>query len=191
MIYFTSDTHFGHNQPFIYEARGFECIEDHDAAIIDNINNIVGEDDELYILGDIYLGGNHEYGVECINAINCRNIHIVCGNHDTDRKIENLRECENVVDIALAARFKYKKISFYLSHYPTMIDNFDNDKKLANHVINLFGHTHQVFHFYTYNGDINPYMYNVGIDANSDCPVSIDTIIKHIKVAHAVMMEEI
>ena len=56
--YITSDLHLGHNQPFVYEPRGFSSIEEHDAAIIENINKVVGENDTLYILGDLMLNDN-------------------------------------------------------------------------------------------------------------------------------------
>lgn len=35
-IWFTSDLHFGHNKSFLYEPRGFNSIEEHDATIIKN-----------------------------------------------------------------------------------------------------------------------------------------------------------
>ena len=46
-VWITSDLHFGHSQPFLYEPRGFNDIEEHDKTIIENINNIVMEDDTL------------------------------------------------------------------------------------------------------------------------------------------------
>ena len=36
MIYFTSDWHFCHNKPFIYESRGFKSIEEMNEIIIEN-----------------------------------------------------------------------------------------------------------------------------------------------------------
>ena len=35
MIYFTSDLHFNHNKDFIYQARGFENIEEHNKTIVE------------------------------------------------------------------------------------------------------------------------------------------------------------
>ena len=61
MIYFTSDLHFNHNKNFIYESRGFKSIEEHDKEIIKNWNNIIKDNDDVYILGDLMLGDN-EYG---------------------------------------------------------------------------------------------------------------------------------
>lgn len=54
-IFFTSDLHLNHNKGFIYEPRGFSNCHEHSLGIIDNINQVVKEDDELYILGDVML----------------------------------------------------------------------------------------------------------------------------------------
>ena len=68
MIYFTSDLHFGHDKDFIYKSRGFNSIEDHDNTIIENWNNIVTEDDDIYVLGDLMLG-DKEYGLNCLKRL--------------------------------------------------------------------------------------------------------------------------
>lgn len=58
MEWFSSDLHFGHNKDFIYQARGFNSIEEHDKAIVDNWNSIVDEDDDVYLLGDLMLNSD-------------------------------------------------------------------------------------------------------------------------------------
>ena len=40
-IYITSDLHFGHQQSFLYEPRGFNSIEEHDKVIIENIYSFI------------------------------------------------------------------------------------------------------------------------------------------------------
>lgn len=39
--YFTSDTHFGHNKEFVFKERGFNSVEEMNAAIIKNWNSVV------------------------------------------------------------------------------------------------------------------------------------------------------
>ena len=51
--YYISDLHFGHVNALSFDNRPFKTIEDHDNTIINNWNNVVGIDDEIYILGDI------------------------------------------------------------------------------------------------------------------------------------------
>ena len=40
-VWFSSDLHLGHQKEFLYVPRGFSSIEEHDEAIIDNINEVV------------------------------------------------------------------------------------------------------------------------------------------------------
>ena len=52
MIWFTSDTHFGHANIIKYDARPFTSIEEHDEALARNWNACVGKADVIYHLGD-------------------------------------------------------------------------------------------------------------------------------------------
>lgn len=52
MIWFTSDTHFGHENVLKFTDRPWETIWQMNDAIVDSINGRVAMDDELYILGD-------------------------------------------------------------------------------------------------------------------------------------------
>lgn len=140
-VYITSDLHFGHNQPFLYEPRGFNSIEEHDKIIIANINETVEEEDTLYILGDLMLNDT-AYGMECLKQIKCQDIRIVLGNHDTNSRIELYKTLPNVCIIGYAALIKHKKWNFMLSHYPMLTNNFDDDKKPFCRVWNLCGHSH-------------------------------------------------
>lgn len=175
-IWFSSDLHFGHNKDFMYEPRGFHSIKEHDEIIIKNWNEIVKPEDKVYILGDLMLNDT-DAGIEKVNQLNGRKV-IILGNHDTPIRIERYREeLNDIIDIMYAYQFKYNKHYLYLSHYPTITANYDDDKPWAKHLINLFGHTHQKEKFY----NNNPYMYNVGLDANDNKPVSIDEILERIK----------
>lgn len=56
MIWLISDTHFGHDKKFIYGPRGFGSVQEADRVIIRNWNDAIGEEDEVYMLGDFFLG---------------------------------------------------------------------------------------------------------------------------------------
>ncbi len=174
VIYFTSDLHFGHNKEFIYKARGYNTILEHDIKVLDNILSAgIKEDDDLYILGDLMLGDT-DWGIELIRRLPGR-IHIMTGNHDTENKIDQYMELPNVVEIVAASIIKYGKYHFYLSHYPTLTGNTDGH--ISNTLLNLFGHTHQKEKFYNNNWN----MYNVSLDAHDNRPVSIEEVIEDIK----------
>lgn len=174
MIYFTSDLHFGHNKPFLYEPRGYKNIEEHDQNIINNWNSLIKPEDEVYILGDLMLGNNN-YGIECVRQLN-GTLHLVYGNHDTDaRKL--LYQENNLHCLGYASVLKFDKYSFYLSHYPTLVGNFDeegaNKKKFC-----LCGHSHTQDKFLHFSlGKA----YHVELDAHNNYPVSIFDVIQDIK----------
>lgn len=175
MIYFTSDTHFCHNKPFLYEPRGFKSIEEHDETIVKNWNSIIKPEDEVYHLGDVMLIDNKK-GIEYLKSLNGK-IHLILGNHCTDTRIELYKTCPNIVSIDYAKKIKIGKNYFWLCHYPTITANYDDDKPWAKHLINIFGHTHQKEKFY----NDNPYMYCVCLDAHDNYPVEINEIIADIK----------
>lgn len=81
MLYFISDTHFGHSDIIRLSNRPFKNIEDHDTAIINNINRMVKEDDTLIVLGDFCLG-NARLVKDYRSKINCKKVILVKGNHD-------------------------------------------------------------------------------------------------------------
>ena len=175
MIWFTSDWHIGHNKDFLYGKRGYCSIDEHDTAIIKNCNELVKPDDELWLLGDLALGINEAEWNRVYYSINCQNIHFIIGNHDTDRRMDKYIDEYGFELHGYADIMKYsKKKRFYLSHYPTFTDNFDDE--IRNHVINLYGHTHQVTNFF----NNNPYMYHVGVDSHHMYPVSIEQIMLYI-----------
>lgn len=181
MIYFTADWHFNHNRDFIYESRGFNAIKEMNEAIIKRHNQIVNQLDTVYVLGDLCLGGadSLEDNRQLIEQMNGRLI-IILGNHDTPTRIEMYQSCKNVEKITYADMLKYRKYHFYLSHYPAMTTNFDYDRPLRAHILNLYGHTHQDTNFY----DDLPFMYHVGVDSHNCEPVNIDTIIADMEQCH-------
>lgn len=110
--FFTSDTHFNHGNIIKYCRRMFclneqeqkdlsngldirirdESIRRMDEVLIEGINKTVGKDDHLWFLGDFLFARHNEYYRKCqeyLDRIECKNIHIIWGNHD-DRVIGKL-----------------------------------------------------------------------------------------------------
>lgn len=173
MVYFTSDLHFGHDRGFIYEPRGFASSAEHDSTIIDRWNKIVDPEDIVFILGDLMLG-NDEEGIEKIKSLNGK-LHIILGNHDTNKRIKAYKELPNIQQVVFATKIKVDGYNFYLSHYPTLTANM-NETDLKRMVLNLHGHTHSPDKFER----DNPYAYNVALDAHNGYLVSADEVIKDI-----------
>lgn len=176
-IFFTSDLHFCHDREFLYKPRGFDNINQHDQTIIDNWNDIVDDNDLVYVLGDLMLNDNI-LGCEYFNSLKGYK-HIILGNHDTDTRINLYSDIKKVIGIDYATIIKYGKFKFYLSHYPTITSNVD-EAHLSQHLFNLYGHTHQKTNFWN---DI-PWIYHVGLDSHNCTPVHIDQIIEDCKAKY-------
>lgn len=176
MIYFTSDLHFGHNKEFLYGARGFDSIEEHDEAVIKNWNSVVEDGDTVYVLGDVTMV-DLEHGEECLRRLHGQ-IKVIIGNHDSEHKLAMYKTLPNVEVIGYATMITVDKQNFYLCHYPTVIRDAISNYRLKENIITLFGHTHQKSRFYL----TSPFMYNVALDAHDCTPVSIDEVLADVKL---------
>jgi calcineurin-like phosphoesterase family protein len=153
-IYFTSDSHFGHKQPFIYEKRGYSSVDEHDDFIVYTINDHVRENDILIHLGDFCLNSNREHFDNIIDNINCNNIYYIWGNHNAIIK-DVYKECllqynippkTNMYPVTYNNKLTflgpYKEISIngrliVICHYPIEIWN-----QQQRDVWHLCGHSH-------------------------------------------------
>jgi calcineurin-like phosphoesterase family protein len=148
-LYFTSDTHYMHknicrgttswsNAEDI--TRDFKTLDQMNDRIVNGINSTVGQDDILFHLGDWSFNG-FERIAEFRNRINCRNIHLILGNHDhhIDRDREGIRGLFTSVNQYLELEVKGNdwEQNYVLMHYPIISWNKMNDG-----VIHLHGHVH-------------------------------------------------
>ena len=75
-IFIVSDLHLGHSKDFIYGARGFESVEDMNETIIRKWNEVVDEEDDVCVLGDLVMGS--ETNLQMLRRLKGR-LHIVRG----------------------------------------------------------------------------------------------------------------
>lgn len=175
-IWLCSDLHFCHDKDFLYEPRGFSSVHEMNEQIIKNFNEVIDWTDDLYILGDCFLNNNEE-GMSYMRRLPGKK-HIIWGNHDTVVRQE-LMYLENFDCLGYANTLKYNGYHFYLSHYPTLTSNYNEDKKpLKRRIINLCAHSHTVDKFADFNKGL---IYHVELDAHNNYPVLLDDIIKDIK----------
>lgn len=179
MIWLTSDFHFNHQKPFVYEPRGFTSPEEMNNILIQNFNAEVGYNDDVYILGDLMLGGSERFeeGLELISALNGK-LHLVRGNHDSNKRWEAYKSLHNVVEMENAIYLDYRKYHFYLSHYPSMTSNYDDEKGLHHRTLNLCGHSHtqdKWLHWLTGS-------YHCEVDCHNNTPILLDVIINDMKI---------
>lgn len=169
-IWLTSDFHFNHDKEFVWKDRGFSSVYEMNEALIENFNEYVNNDDEVYILGDIIMGRDIEAGINLIKKLNGSKI-LIYGNHDTDNKLNDFKKERVFSDISIGERFRLHKIPVLLTHYPTLVENFN---KLD--MINFHGHTHSKNKFSNING-----AYHVGVDAHECKPVNLETAYAELK----------
>ena len=186
-IFICSDWHFNHDKPFIWEARGFESVEQMNNAIIEKHNALVSHEDDVYVLGDIMLGAKFglDAGIKLITQMNGR-LHFVRGNHDTNNRWQaynilsnnKINYNQDIVTLENATYLKFDKYNFYLSHYPTITSNNDYNKPLRQRLINLCGHSHTKDKWVDWD---KGYIYHVEMDAHDCCPVNIKTILQELQ----------
>lgn len=78
--WFISDTHFSHRNVIKYTNRPFETVEEMDRCLIQNWNESIDAEDQVFFLGDFGMGD-----VEHLHAIGSQlKGHKICirGNHD-------------------------------------------------------------------------------------------------------------
>jgi calcineurin-like phosphoesterase family protein len=120
--------------------RDFDTLDQMNDRIVNGINSAVGQDDILFHLGDWSFGG-FEMIEQFRNRINCKNVHIILGNHDhhIERDREGIRQLFTSVNQYLELEVKGKdwEQNYVLMHYPIISWNKMNDG-----VIHLHGHVH-------------------------------------------------
>lgn len=133
--YYIADLHLGHRDIMKFDKRPFDSIEENDRMIVENWNNTVNIDDDVYILGDISWY-NSTKTIEIFKKLNGK-LHLVKGNHDT-KVLKNPKLRELFVEIV-----DYIEITddegcgIVLCHYP--IHCFKNH---YYNWIHLYGHVH-------------------------------------------------
>lgn len=124
MIWFISDTHFGHWNICEYCNRPFKSLKEMDDTIIKNINERVDENDILFHLGDFCITKSSEASTApkkafdyYRNQIKCKNIIFCKGNHDANNTnktpIESLVIQHGGKRIYLTHNPKFAKEDFY------------------------------------------------------------------------------
>ena len=193
-IFFTSDTHYNHknicrsvtnwrdengNIP-VDQTRDFKSLDHMNDCIVNSINNRVGENDILFHLGDQSFGG-FENIEEFRNRINCKNIHLILGNHDhhIERNKGNIQRLFSSVNEYLRLEVLVPSLehfnpphfirhNFVLMHYP--ITSWHN---MNDGVMHLHGHVHLPPHQKVNVGKAM----DVGCDGNGMEPYSIYEIV--------------
>ena len=116
MIYLISDLHLDHKNIIKYCNRPFSSAEEMNRTIIDNWNEVVKEDDFVYLVGDLAFGRKKtkiQYWLKKLNG----NVILLIGNHDKGY-LKSVPHADKCV-------LSYKRKEFLLIHDPEKVRKWD------------------------------------------------------------------
>ena len=144
-IFVCSDPHYSHKNLIKNLStwksgadRDFKSIDHHNDVLVNNINKTVGENDVLFLLGDVAFGGYENIEI-FMKRILCNEIHLIYGNHD-DNIIKNKNDVQkNFTTTSFYREIQIDGYMFVLFHYP--IREWNGAHKGWYH---LYGHQHNL-----------------------------------------------
>lgn len=177
-VFFTSDQHFGHRNIIKYCNRPFADTFAMDRWIINSWNEVVGNNDIVFILGDITMYPDGHKIKKLLDELKGKQIYIVPGNHDKpELGFKYLKDRYVILSDMVRVKFlehELGNVEVMCSHCPLMTWP-GRDKGVPN----LFGHIHSGPRS-TDGFDTNlPFwknMYDVGVDNNDYTPVNLKNI---------------
>ncbi|AGO47551.1 metallophosphatase [Cellulophaga phage phi4:1] len=186
-VFFMSDPHYDHkslvrgvsNWEDKSPCRPFDTLEEHNNALVENINAKVGRRDILFCLGDWSFGSlskeREEKAREFRSRLICRNVILILGNHD-----QTIRDNENGIQNIFQGVYNYLEVEFIipykgkeqgvkakkqkacLMHYPIRSWNWMRKGSWMLH-----GHCHNTLPDLVVKGNTQRTM-DVGVDTNKE-----------------------
>jgi len=161
--FFTSDTHFFHDNVIKFCKRPYKDAEEMNIALINNWNKTVDHEDHVWFLGDFSFGtvAQTESVLWRLKGIK----HLIVGNHDRKGRCQKLKWDNFFVDTHDYYRLKIGDNKFVLCHFPF--------SSWERGYINLHGHWHST------PGDYHSkwMQHDVGVDMNNYTPLSMEDAI--------------
>ncbi len=168
--WFTSDTHFGHENIIGYCDRPYDSVQAMDADLIRRWNQTVAPEDLVYHLGDFALGDRTRWP-EVLASLHGRKI-LCVGNHD--QKPEYMMR-----QVGFEYAFENRVVEvegkrLWLNHYPM---NNSSDRRRyqrpaapSSYDVALCGHVHQQW-------KVRAGCVNVSVDVWNFTPTSLEQIL--------------
>lgn len=127
----TADPHFGHGNILTFKRRDgtplrpFSSLEEMNSELIRRWNEVVGQDDRVYVLGDVAM---RKSGLGCLAELKGRKV-LVKGNHDQEKLSLYVKHFDDI-------RAYVVKKGFIMSHIPI------HENSLSRWQFNIHGHLH-------------------------------------------------
>jgi calcineurin-like phosphoesterase family protein len=181
MRWWTSDLHLGHANIIRYCGRPFGSVEAMDEGLIDRWNDMVGAEDDVWVLGDFALGGLSEHLPLAKLLLGHKTL--VPGNHDAcwvgrTKGVERWTEAyleagfERVVQGPTTTELAGRTV--LVDHFPYHGDSKDQERFVERRAIDrggwiVHGHVHERWRQ-------TGRQVNVGVDAWGGRPASEDAV---------------
>lgn len=173
-LWFTSDTHFGHQAIIRLCERPFSDITDQDKKLIENWNSVVKQEDTVFHLGDFCFGGFQKWK-DIRDQLN-GHIILILGNHDFKNITQGIINLFDYTSQQMRITVDGRMV--YLNHCPFLTfahgcPDIYNEEALA---YQAFGHVHSRVNNTGYDAGrlqyLYPTQYDVGVDNNNFTPIS-------------------
>lgn len=181
MRFFTSDPHFHHKNVIEFCARPFKDVVHMNEELIRRWNVVVGPEDTIYILDDMFFCGTTE-AKKILSRLMGKKI-LIAGNHDWGKLKKHRAQEFGFEWIEDQHCIRLANEDVYLSHFPYRDagDHTKGEERYADRRIVddgswlLHGHVHTAW-------KVKDRMINVGADQWSYAPVSETEIIELMRV---------
>jgi len=172
-LFFTSDTHFYHENIIRFVLRPFEGAEHMNEQLIQWWNRTVPEDGIVFHLGDFAFTSSVPKIQDIVSRLN-GDIHLILGNHDYQNRFDReiIKNMFTSVHDLYEIRVEDEEIGemqyLILCHYPLLTWN-----KKERGSWNLHGHIHSGPRSSASERDLRVGMqYDVGVDNNAFIPIT-------------------
>jgi len=186
--FFTADLHFGHANIIGYCQRPFADVEEMNEALVHQWNEVVGADDEVWVLGDVAMG-QLRHSLTYVAGLNGTKV-LVPGNHDrcwpghgpqADAWNERYLDAGFASITGEVAELDVLGTSVLACHFPFEGDSHDEDRFNSHRPVDdgrplLHGHVHTSWRQ-------KDRQVNVGCDVWDYRPVAEDVVAELVRAA--------
>lgn len=173
-IFFTSDTHFGHENIIKFCNRPFKSKKEMDKILIENWNNKVPDDGLVFHLGD-FAWGDFKFWTYIREKLN-GTIILIKGNHDFRNGPQSEAQYRTLfAKSIMQMHIKIENRHILLNHAPFLCYG-GTYRDFNGLVFQLFGHVHSGPNIVGKDAErlihLFPTQYDVGVDNNNYTPIS-------------------
>jgi calcineurin-like phosphoesterase family protein len=164
-VFFTADTHLGHNRIIEYCKRPFTSHEDMEEVMLERFNKVLRRGDLLFHLGDV-CWSSYDLA-RFFGKLNTNQVHLVLGNHD-GKKLSEYEK--HFVWVGQMKKIIVSGMPLALCHYPMR-----SWLAKAHGGYHLYGHCH---------GAVEPGLdrsMDVGVDTHDYSPWAWEEIHERLK----------